>query len=97
VSLLGNRVALLPRARVDASGETGGGSVLVGGDYQGGTPGVLNAQRTYVAPDAEIRADAIATGDGGKVIVWADGDTEFHGDIRAAARNGQRRFCRSVR
>jgi len=32
---------------------------------------------------AVVRADATATGDGGRVIVWADDSTGFHGLIRA--------------
>ena len=34
-----------------------------------------------------IRADATASGDGGKVIVWADDFTLFYGE--ASARGGQ--------
>ena len=75
--LLGERVAILSGGRIDASGQRGGGEVLVGGDYQGKNPDVQNAQRTHVAADTEIRADAVAEGDGGKVVIWADGDTRF--------------------
>src|SRR5258705_6283163 len=67
VQLLANRVGVSDAASVDASGQTGGGTVLVGGDYQGRNPDVQNAFRTYVRPNASIRADAVANGDGGKV------------------------------
>ncbi|MBL3589273.1 MAG: filamentous hemagglutinin N-terminal domain-containing protein [gamma proteobacterium endosymbiont of Lamellibrachia anaximandri] len=83
VQVLGDRVGLFGNATIDASGHYGGGEVLVGGDYQGGNPDVLNADRTYVGPDAQIRADAIVDGDGGKVIVWADEITKFYGTISA--------------
>ena len=64
-----------------------GGEILVGGDYQGKNPAVANATRTYVGPEAKLDASATATtGDGGKVVVWADGDTWFSGAI--AARGG---------
>ena len=94
VSILGEHVALTD-AVVDASGDAGGGSVLVGGDFQGGNPDVQNAQRTFVAADAEIRADAVTRGDGGKVIVWADGDTRFDGSIsaRGGAQGGNGGFA----
>ncbi|MEM8614259.1 MAG: hypothetical protein AAGF93_19730, partial [Cyanobacteria bacterium P01_H01_bin.105] len=70
------------QAAIDVSGSTGGGTVLVGGDYQGN--GVVpNAQQTRMASDASIRADAGAIGDGGTVIVWADGTTEFGGTVSA--------------
>ncbi|MFA4969775.1 MAG: filamentous hemagglutinin N-terminal domain-containing protein, partial [Sulfuritalea sp.] len=83
IEVLGNRVAVLDGATLDASGKTGGGTALVGGDFQGKNPEVQNAQRTYVAPTARISADAIENGDGGKVVVWADGRTEYRGEISA--------------
>jgi filamentous hemagglutinin family protein len=85
VEILGNRVGLLDGARVDASGVTGGGTVLVGGDFQGRNPEVQNAQRTYVAPTATVSADALHNGDGGKVVVWADGTTRAYGSLSAHA------------
>ncbi|HEY9659511.1 MAG TPA: filamentous hemagglutinin N-terminal domain-containing protein, partial [Allocoleopsis sp.] len=82
VQVLGDRVALTDNARIDVSGETGGGTVLVGGDYQGqGT--VPNALRTYVGPGVTINADALSSGNGGRVIVWADEATGFYGNINA--------------
>ena len=86
VQALGVRVGVVGNGVIDASGETGGGTVLVGGDYQGKNPGIQNAQSTEIGADGVIRADARTTGDGGRVIVWADGDTGFHGSI--AVRGG---------
>jgi|GEM_PF-4389416 len=63
-----------------------GGEVLIGGDFQGNNPEVQNAKRTFVDSDAEIKANAGATGDGGKIIVWADEVTGFNGS--ASARGG---------
>ena len=83
VHVLGNKVGLIDAASIDASGATGGGTVLVGGDYQGKNPDVQNAYRTYVGSEATIKADALTSGDGGKVIVWADDATRFYGDISA--------------
>ncbi|TNC99309.1 MAG: hemagglutinin-related protein, partial [Rhodocyclaceae bacterium] len=83
IEVLGNRVGVLDGATLDASGKTGGGTALVGGDFQGKNPEVQNAQRTYVAPTAKINADAIKNGDGGKVVVWADGKTAYYGSISA--------------
>ena len=83
VQLLGNQVGLINAAQADASGMTGGGTVLVGGDFQGKNPDIQNAQRTFVGSGATIKADALDKGDGGKVIVWADGDTRYHGNISA--------------
>ncbi|MFT5663859.1 MAG: filamentous hemagglutinin family protein, partial [Gammaproteobacteria bacterium] len=83
VHLLGNQVGLFGDASIDASGSQGGGVVLIGGDFQGNNPDVQNAQQTYVGADTSIKADAIDSGDGGKVIVWADKTTQYYGDISA--------------
>ena len=83
VELLGGQVGLVNAARVDASGQSGGGTVLVGGDYQGNNAAVQNATRTYVGADATIVADAGQDGDGGKVIVWSDDATQMYGEISA--------------
>jgi filamentous hemagglutinin family protein len=83
VELLGTRVGLVNAARVDVSGETVGGTVLVGGDYQGKNPAVQNADRSYVGADTAIIADARTNGDGGKVVVWADDATQMYGTISA--------------
>ncbi len=56
---------------------------MIGGDYQGKNPKIINAKKTYVGKDTVIKADAINEGDGGKVIVWADEATKFYGDISA--------------
>ncbi len=68
---------------LDASGKTGGGTILVGGDYQGkGT--TKTANKTTITKTAKIKANATGeTGKGGKVIVWADDSTKFDGKIEA--------------
>jgi filamentous hemagglutinin family protein len=83
VSVLGNRVALAGNASVDVSGATNGGTALIGGDEHGSNPAVLDAQDTYVSPGATINADAGGRGDGGKIVVWANGVTEYEGSLSA--------------
>ena len=83
VEVLGNRVAVMDDASVDVSGESGGGRILVGGDYQGKNPNVQNASITYFGPKASLKADATEVGDGGTVIVWADDTTRAYGNISA--------------
>ncbi|MCK5269660.1 MAG: filamentous hemagglutinin N-terminal domain-containing protein, partial [Sedimentisphaerales bacterium] len=81
ISITGEKVGLFG-ADVDASGDSGGGTVLIGGDYQG--KGELpTAETTYVSGDSTIKADAVENGNGGKVIVWADGKTSYFGEISA--------------
>jgi filamentous hemagglutinin family protein len=86
VNVLGTRVGILDNAQILASGTLGGGNIRVGGDYQGkGT--IPNAMLTVVGENATLNADAIAAGDGGRAIVWADGTTAFYGTV--SARGGQ--------
>ncbi len=80
VRILGDQVVLRDGARIDVSG---GGTVLVGGGYQGKNPEILNASITLIEKGASIHADGRDGGDGGKVIVWSDAGTGFHGEISA--------------
>ena len=81
VEILGDAVALNGKATINASGDAGGGTVLIGGDYQGNNPAIQNSTHTTVSADTAISADAKIHGDGGKVVVWSDDSTEFYGDI----------------
>ncbi len=86
VTLLGEKVGVMDGARIDASGAAGGGTVLIGGGWQGKGP-EHNAAIAYVAPSATINADATGNGAGGKVVVWADDSTRFDGAISARGGN----------
>ncbi|HOI74663.1 MAG TPA: filamentous hemagglutinin N-terminal domain-containing protein [Syntrophales bacterium] len=88
IAILGDHVEITGAALVDASGGSGGGSILVGGDYQGANAAVPNAETTHVGSGAVIRADALAAGNGGKVVVWADDTTSFYGFISARGGEG---------
>lgn len=83
IQVLGNNVTLTGTASLDASGATGGGNVLVGGDWQGNNAKIPNAQNTTMQAGATIKADATQNGDGGKVVLWADNTTDFKGSIFA--------------
>ncbi len=78
---LGQQV-VLAGATLDATGDQGGGTVRIGGDYQGGGS-LPTAQTTMVDSTSAIAADAISSGNGGTVIVWSDGGTVFAGEITA--------------
>ncbi|MDX2239642.1 MAG: CHAT domain-containing protein, partial [Leptolyngbyaceae cyanobacterium bins.302] len=81
IAVLGDRVGLVG-ANLNASGTNGGGNVFIGGDYQGG--GTLpTASQTFISSDSGINANALQTGNGGRVIVWANGTTTFGGTINA--------------
>lgn len=82
VSVLGRSLALTEPARIDVSGQAGGGTALIGGNYQGAGP-EPNAVSTVVAAGASIAADAVIQGDAGTVVVWSDGHTGFAGQVSA--------------
>ena len=85
----GGTVVLSGTAALDVSG-TSGGTLLVGGDYQGGRNAatrylaepVATARTLTVDAGAQLRADG-ARGDGGRVVLWSDRDTAFAGAISA--------------
>ncbi|MEB3309851.1 MAG: choice-of-anchor Q domain-containing protein [Snowella sp.] len=81
VALVGQQVGVI-NGLIDASGVNGGGTVRIGGDYQG-QGSIPNATSTLIDANSQIKADGLGLGDGGKVIVWADGNTQFDGAISA--------------
>lgn len=97
IAILGEHIEV-SNATIDASGEGGGGTVLIGGDYMGGhgepttieaygidleADAVATARSVAIDKDTVILADALERGDGGKVVVWADRDTTMDGAIQA--------------
>lgn len=81
VTVTGSEIALAG-ATIDATGVTGGGSVKIGGDYQGGEA-LERAVALSVDVVSKILADATENGDGGEVILWSDNKTAFDGNISA--------------
>lgn len=103
VQITGEEIALQNGTEIDVSGQKGGGTVIVGGDYLGGkatvaqqaetgitleTHSIPTASNVRVEAGASIDASGIAFGDGGKVIVWADNRLDFDGQI--VSRGGQK-------
>ncbi|MDH3638987.1 MAG: filamentous hemagglutinin N-terminal domain-containing protein, partial [Gammaproteobacteria bacterium] len=81
VEILGQNV-VVHDARINVSGDAGGGTVLVGGAFQGrgSTP---TSKTTQVRNTTTIHADATGLGSGGQIIVWADESTQAHGQLTA--------------
>ncbi|WP_144006909.1 filamentous hemagglutinin N-terminal domain-containing protein, partial [Pelomonas sp. KK5] len=75
-------VRLADGARVDASGTAGGGSVAIGGGWQGAGE-LPHARSVSVARGAVIDAGATVAGSGGTVSLWSDGDMRFDGRVNA--------------
>ncbi|NER81776.1 MAG: filamentous hemagglutinin N-terminal domain-containing protein, partial [Leptolyngbya sp. SIO1D8] len=82
IQLLGDRVGVFDAGQIDVSAPTGGGTVNLGGGFQGQGP-LPTSQQTVVGPNATISADATVAGDGGTIIAWSDELTRFHGNASA--------------
>ena len=82
IILTGDHITLNEGSSITATGNTGGGQVLVGGDWQGGAnaqrrifddPNALHQASTVtVEAGATIDASAIDNGKGGTVVLWSD-------------------------
>ena len=88
VRLIGRDVRLGEGLLIDVSGPAGGGTVLAGGELLGQRLGAFgtdqpNAQTLWMAPSAQVRANATVQGHGGTVILWADDTARIHGHLSA--------------
>lgn len=84
VDITGQTVLIQDTARISANGQSAGGTVRVGGDFQGRDTGLREADSTRVDRGAVLSADSFM-GYAGTVIVWANHDTLFLGDVSASA------------
>ncbi|MFG6456234.1 autotransporter-associated beta strand repeat-containing protein [Roseateles sp. BYS96W] len=85
IAVLGQRVTVGEQAVIAADGAAGGGTLRVGGGWQGKEQDVHNATDVTVQEGALLSARATAQGQGGRVVVWSDGSTRFDGTIDARA------------
>ena len=81
------RDLLLVAAQLDASGASGGGTIRIGGDWQGAGP-LAHAQTVLSTGPTTINASALKSGDGGKVVVWSDDSTRFGSRVLAKGADG---------
>ena len=58
-------------ATISADGKTGGGKVLIGGDWQG-TGDLLQATYLNIDSNSKITANALSSGAGGTIVAWSD-------------------------
>lgn len=71
VVLEADHIRLGSGSRIDATGAKGGGTVLVGGDWQG-SGNLRQATTVTMASGSVIDASATDNGNGGKVVLWSD-------------------------
>lgn len=90
INLLGTSIRV-HNSLLDASGSQDGGSIHIGGGWQGQGP-LPRASQTTITKTVNITADSTQTGNGGQVIIWSDGITSFDGHISAQAANGDGGF-----
>ncbi len=88
VWMTARNVSLNGHAFVDASGGGAGGEILIGGGRQGRDSRVANAQNTSVGAGVTLTANSNAAGNGGTIVLWADGATHFHGTIQNRGAGG---------
>ncbi|MBT9493172.1 MAG: filamentous hemagglutinin N-terminal domain-containing protein [Paucibacter sp.] len=86
IDITGQHLQLDGSAHLNASGASGGGQIHVGGGWQGQDAGLTNAQTLRVEAGATAEASAGRQGNGGEVVFWSDGQTDFAG--RIAVRGG---------
>ena len=83
VQLLGDNVGLIDFAKIDVSGDAGGGTALIGGDLHGSNPLVRDALQVFMGSNATVEAGAITRGNGGSVVLWSNNATRYYGTIHA--------------
>lgn len=98
IQILADTIEVKNTAQVLADGVNGGGSINIGGSFQGGLadadytllsvrrPELENLQAAHtvvVENGAEIDASATENGNGGDIVLWADNAMYFYGTSRA--------------
>ncbi|WP_156168679.1 filamentous hemagglutinin N-terminal domain-containing protein, partial [Yersinia pekkanenii] len=83
VILQGENIHLVAASKIDAHGATGGGKVLVGGDWQGKNKRIKNARAVVMDKGAAIDVSSSNIGAGGTAVLWSEHYTGFYGAIDA--------------
>jgi autotransporter-associated beta strand protein len=94
IKVFGQSLHIKNGAVLNASGDSGGGDIFVGGGWQGSlVDGRASALRVLIEKDATLNASALRQGQGGTVVAWSDvtnskSQTEAYGSFKA--RGGSR-------
>jgi filamentous hemagglutinin family protein len=83
IDVTGYNVGLLAGANLNASGAAGGGSVRFGGGSAGQDPTLRNANALWMDPQAQINADALASGNGGHIVAYGITAARLYGALNA--------------
>lgn len=93
IVLLGDN--LTNSGKLAANGATGGGEILVGGDWQGSNADLYpHASRVTLTDTSDLSAQATQQGNGGKIVLWsgmdkANGQTTVAGRLNAESSGNQ--------
>jgi len=91
IEIYGNEIAL-KKANIDASGKCLGGIVCIGGEDKGLNDRITISKSVVVDKDTHIDIQSHDLGDAGKVFVWGDKHTVFHGTINGRTKHGNGGF-----
>ena len=83
IDISANTIVITEQAELNASGNSQGGTIRIGGGRHGLDDSLPNAQNTYVGKNTHIQANAKESGNGGEIILWSDQTTIFTGNISA--------------
>ena len=72
IFLEGDEITVKSNSTLNASGDNGGGQILVGGSWQNSDPTIYQATTTTIEEGATLNASANNTGNGGEIVVWSD-------------------------
>ena len=92
IEVTGKEISIKSGSKLLASGKTGGGDVLIGGDWKG-SGDLLQSTYPTVEKNTLIDASSSTSGDGGKIVVWSDiknskSKTSVNGTLLAYAVDG---------
>lgn len=87
IRLGGSSLTIQSGAEIRADGQTGGGRVFAGGGWEVGATSVLDSNCVSVECGALLSANAIESGDGGKVVITSGSQLSFDGRVQARGGN----------
>lgn len=84
ITLLGRHIGLLDGSQAHVDGASGGGDLLVGGGAMGKDAALRNGEAVFMAPGAQLSANATGDrGNGGRIVLWSDQATRAYGSFSA--------------
>jgi hypothetical protein len=92
IFLEGDEITVKTNSTLNASGDNGGGQILVGGSWQNSDPTIYQATTTTIEEGATLNTSANNTGNGGEIVVWSDitndnSTTTINGNLYAKGGN----------